>query len=96
MTIKNLKLYQTISGVLMLVFFGCYLYLQFVLHYEGIYYSLCKGIYELLLALTFHFSLSYIKLTKPQNYKESLHKMVVLLWSIMGGIHIIEFIAKLF
>ncbi|WP_041693513.1 hypothetical protein [Emticicia oligotrophica] len=95
MKLKTLKIYQNIAGILMLFFFGSHLYLQFIMQYEGAFYYLTKSIFEWMLTLTFHFSLIQTKLTKPHNYKESLHKMVVILWSFLGSIHLIAFLNKL-
>jgi hypothetical protein len=82
---QKLKALQMICGIPMIIALIIYLYMDWKLDYKGIYYDLTKGIFQLLLALTWHFGMSYTKITRPEKYNSTLHI-----------IPLISFILKLF
>lgn len=96
MTTQKLKLFQAICGIIMIVSVITYMYMDWKLDYEGLYYKLAKGIFQLSLALTFHFSMLYQKINQPEKYKPTLHKILVGVWGFLGIIQIIDVLRLLF
>ena len=96
MITKNLKTLQAICGVIMIISIITYFYMDWKLDYKGLYYSLTKGIFQVFLALTWHFSMVNLKINQPEKYKPTLHKVLVGIWGVLGVIQIIDFFTKLF
>ncbi len=96
MAIKNLKILQAIFGSLMIISLITYFYMDWKLDYTGLYYTLVKGVFQVCLALTWHFGMLNLKITKPEKYKPNLHKVLVGIWGVMGVIQIINFFLLLF
>lgn len=96
MTTQQLKVFQAISGIIMIVSLATYMYMDWKLDYEGIYYKLTKGIFQVFLALTFHFSMVSQKINQPEKYKPTLHKILVGVWGVLGIIQIIDVLRLLF
>jgi hypothetical protein len=96
MTTQKLKLFQAICGIIMIVSVITYMYMDWKLDYEGVYYKLAKGIFQLSLALTFHFSMVSQKINQPEKYNPTLHKILVGVWGFLGIIQIIDVLRLLF
>lgn len=96
MTTQRLKIVQAICGSIMLISLFTYMYMDFKLDDEGLYYKLAKGIFQVFLALTFHFSMLYQKINQPEKYKPTLHKILVGVWGFIGIIQLIDVIRLLF
>jgi hypothetical protein len=96
MITKNLKTLQAICGSIMTISLIMYLYMDWKLDYEGLYYKLAKGIFQVFLALTWHFGMLSLKITKSEKYKPTLHKVLVGIWGFMGIIQVIDFFLLLF
>lgn len=96
MTTQKLKIFQAICGSIMIVSAVTYMYMDWQLDYEGLYYKLAKGIFQLFLALTFHFSMLYQKINQPEKYKPTLHKILVGVWGFLGIIQVIDVLRLLF
>lgn len=96
MTTQKLKIFQAICGSIMIVSAITYMYMDWKLDYEGLYYKLAKGIFQLFLALTFHFSMLYQKINQPEKYKPTLHKILVGVWGFLGIIQVIDVLRLLF
>lgn len=96
MTTQKLKLFQAICGIIMIVSVITYMYMDWKLDYEGLYYKLAKGIFQLSLALTFHFSMVSQKINQPEKYNPTLHKILVGVWGFLGIIQIIDVLRLLF
>lgn len=96
MTTQQLKVFQTISGCIMIISVITYFYMDWKLDYEGLYYKLAKGIFQVFLALTFHFSLLHQKINQPEKYKPTLHKILVGVWGVLGIIQIVDVLRLLF
>lgn len=96
MTTQKLKILQAICGSIMLISVITYFYMDWKLDYEGLYYKLAKGIFQLSLALTFHFSMLYQKINQPEKYKPTLHKILVGVWGFLGIIQLIDVLRLLF
>jgi hypothetical protein len=90
MTTQQLKVSQAICGSIMIVSLITYMYMDWKLDYEGLYYKLTKGIFQVFLALTFHFSMVNQKINQPEKYKPTLHKILVGVWGVLGIIQIID------
>jgi hypothetical protein len=90
MTTQQLKVSQAICGSIMIVSLITYMYMDWKLDYEGLYYKLTKGIFQVFLALTFHFSMLSQKINQPEKYKPTLHKILVGVWGFLGIIQIID------
>ena len=96
MTTQQLKVFQTISGCIMIISVITYFYMDWKLDYDGLYYKLTKGISQISLALTFHFSMVSQKINQPEKYKPTLHKILVSVWFFLGIIQIIDVLLLLF
>lgn len=96
MITQQLKVLQTICGSIMIISVITYFYMDWKLDYDGLYYKLTKGISQISLALTFHFSMVSQKINQPEQYKPNLHKTLVGIWGFMGIIQIISFFSLLF
>lgn len=96
MTTQQLKVLQTICGSIMIISVITYFYMDWKLDYEGLYYKLTKGIFQISLALTFHFSMVSQKINQPEKYKPTLHKILVGVWGFLGIIQIIDVLRLLF
>lgn len=96
MTTQKLKIFQAICGIIMIVSVITYMYMDWKLDYEGLYYKLAKGIFQLSLALTFHFSMVSQKINQPEKYNPTLHKILVGVWGFIGIIQIIDVLRLLF
>lgn len=96
MTTQKLKTLQAICGSIMLISVFTYFYMDWKLDYEGLYYTLAKGIFQLSLALTFHFSMLHQKINQPEKYKPTLHKILVGIWGFLGIIQLIDVLRLLF
>ncbi|MER0441128.1 hypothetical protein [Emticicia sp. W12TSBA100-4] len=96
MTTQKLKIFQAICGSIMIVSAITYMYMDWQLDYEGLYYKLAKGIFQLFLALTFHFSMLYQKINQPEKYNPTLHKILVGVWGFLGIIQVIDVLRLLF
>lgn len=96
MTTQQLKVFQTISGCIMIISVITYFYMDWKLDYEGLYYKLAKGIFQVFLALTFHFSMVSQKINQPEKYKPTLHKILVGVWGVLGIIQIVDVLRLLF
>ena len=96
MTTQKLKVLQAICGSIMIISLVTYFYMDWKLDYEGLYYKLAKGIFQVFLALTWHFGMLNLKITKPEKYKPTLHKVLVGIWGFMGIIQVIDFFLLLF
>jgi ABC-type thiamin/hydroxymethylpyrimidine transport system permease subunit len=64
------------------------------LGYKGSYYILTKGIFQLTLASTGHFSMINLKANHPEKYNPTLHKILVGIWGLVGILGIIDFITN--
>ena len=73
-----------------------YLYMDWKLGYKGSYYILTKGIFQLTLASTGHFSMINLKANHPEKYNPTLHTILVGIWGVMGLLQIIDFFSFLF
>jgi hypothetical protein len=93
MNTLNLKTLQAVCGITTIIMLIVSFYVKYQLKNEA-FYDLTRGIFSIFLALTFHFSMTNIKKTKPQKYKPFLHKLVVGIWALLGIIHIIDFFWK--
>ncbi len=96
MTTQKLKILQAICGIIMIVSVITYMYMDWKLDYEGLYYKLAKGIFQLSLALTFHFSMVSQKINQPEKYNPTLHKILVGVWGFLGIIQVIDVLRLLF
>lgn len=96
MTTQKLKVLQAISGSIMIISLITYFYMDWKLDYEGLYYKLTKGIFQVFLALTWHFAMVNQKINKPEKYNPMVHKVLVGIWGVMGIIQIIDFFLLLF
>jgi hypothetical protein len=96
MTTQKFKVLQTISGSIMIILLITYLYMDWKLGYRGLYYSLIKAIFQIFLALTWHFGMVNLKINQPEKYKPTLHKVLVGIWGVLGVIQIIDLFTKLF
>jgi hypothetical protein len=96
MTTQQLKVLQAICGSIMIASLATYMYMDWKLDYEGPYYKLTKGIFQVFLALTFHFSMVSQKINQPEKYKPTLHKILVGVWGFLGIIQIIDVLRLLF
>ncbi len=96
MTTQQLKVFQTISGCIMIISVITYFYMDWKLDYKGLYYQLAKGIFQISLAFTWHFSMVSQKINNPEKYKPTLHKVLVGIWGVLGVIQIIDFFMLLF
>jgi hypothetical protein len=96
MTTQQFKVSQIISGSIMIVSLITYLYMDLKLEYEGSYYILTKGIFQLSLASISHFNMKNFKANHPEKYNPTLHKILVGIWGVMGVLQIINFFSSLF
>lgn len=80
----------------MIVSLITYLYMDLKLEYEGSYYILTKGIFQLSLASISHFNMINFKANHPEKYNPTLHKILVGIWGVMGVLQIINFFSSLF
>lgn len=96
MITKNLKTLQAICGSIMIISLITYFYMDWQLDYDGLYYKLAKGVFQVFLALTWHFSMVSQKINKPEKYNPKVHKVLVGILGVMGIIQIIDFFLLLF
>ena len=94
MTTQQLKVFQIISGSIMIKSLITYFYMDWKLGYRGSYYFFTKGIFQLSLASTWHFSMKNLKTYHPEKYYPNLHKIFVGVWGIMGVILIVDFLTN--
>lgn len=91
MTTQQFKVFQIITGSIMIISLITYFYMDWKLGYRGSYYFLTKGIFQLSLASSFHFSMKNLKTHHPEKYNPTLHKILVGIWGVLGVILIIDF-----
>lgn len=96
MTTQQLKVLQTICGSIMTISVITYFYMDWKLDYDGLYYKLTKGVFQVFLALTWHFSMLNLKINKPEKYNPTSHKILVGMLGVLGVIQIIDFFLLLF